>query len=194
MQDFPTAMKKLRRLWALCWPWLGPLAHGIDQWNGRIGRWASWLVLLMLMAGAWNVVGRYLGVLVGHNLSFNGLIEAQWYLFSLTFLLGASWTLKLDQHVRVDVLQSRWGQRRRALVNGIGTLLLLIPFCLLMIISSWSAVHFSWQILEQSPNPGGLPRYPLKTILPISFLLLILQGIANIIHQLDDLLGPGRRQ
>jgi len=150
-----------------------------------MGRLSSWLVLLMLMVGAWNVVGRHLGALIGRNLSSNSLIEVQWYLFSFTFLLGGAWTLQRNGHVRVDVLQSRWGARQQALANMVGIILFLFPFSLLMILSSWGAVHFSWNILEQSPDPGGLPRYPLKTLLPLGFLLLIFQGIADLIHNVE---------
>ena len=175
------------------WPRLRRWANVIDRLNGCMGRLSSWLVLLMLMVGAWNVVGRHLGVLIGRNLSSNSLIEVQWYLFSLTFLLGGAWTLQRNGHVRVDVLQSRWGARQQALANVVGTVLLLFPFCLLMIVSSWSAVHFSWHVLEQSPDPGGLPRYPLKTLLPLSFLLLILQGIADLVHNLEAMGGSGRK-
>ena len=179
----------LRRFWAISWPVLRPLAAGINRFNTVIGRGASLLVLVMLAVGGWNVVGRYLGAVMGRNLSSNAFIEAQWYLFALVFLLGAAWTLQRNGHVRVDVLQSRWRPRRRALADLAGTLLFLLPFCLLMILVSWGAVQSSWQILEQSSDPGGLPRYPLKTMLPLSFFLLFLQGVANVIHHLQQLLG-----
>lgn len=184
----------LRRSWAVSWPLLRPLAAGINRFNAAIGKGASLLVLVMLAVGGWNVVGRYLGAIMGRNLSSNAFIEAQWYLFALVFLLGAAWTLQRDGHVRVDVLQSRWRPRRRALADLAGTLLFLLPFCLLMIAASWGAVQFSWQILEQSSDPGGLPRYPLKAMLPLSFLLLMLQGVANAIHHLDQLLGTDPAQ
>lgn len=192
MPDF--SMAKLRWMLHTWWSRLRRWAHVIDQLNSCIGRLSSWLVLLMLMVGAWNVVGRYLGPLIGRNLSSNSLIEVQWYLFSLTFLLGGAWTMQRNGHVRVDVLQSRWGARQQALANVVGTVLLLFPFCLLMIVSSWSAVHSSWHILEQSPDPGGLPRYPLKTLLPLSFLLLIFQGIADLIHNLKAMGSPERKR
>ena len=183
-----------RRALPIWWLRLRRLANVIDRFNSRIGRLSSWLVLLMIIVGAWNVIGRYLGSLMGRNLSSNSLIEVQWYLFSLTFLLAGAWTMQRNGHVRVDVLQSRWGARQQALANVVGTVLLLLPFCLLMILSSWGAVHFSWQILEQSPDPGGLPRYPLKTMLPLSFLLLTLQGIADVIHNLDVILSPEKKR
>ena len=178
-------------------PWWSRLrrwANVIDQVNACMGGLSSWLVLLMLMVGAWNVVGRHLGAMIGRNLSSNSLIEIQWYLFSITFLLGGAWTLQRNGHVRVDVLQNRWGARQQALANGMGTVLLLFPFCLLMIASSWGAVHFSWRILEQSPDPGGLPRYPLKTLLPLGFLLLIFQGIADLVHNLEAMGGSRRKR
>lgn len=194
LKAIPSTMARLPWRFPPWWPRLKRWANAIDQVNFCIGRLSSWLVLLMLMVGAWNVIGRHLGPLLGHNLSSNSLIEIQWYLFSLTFLLGAAWTMQRNGHVRVDVLQSRWGARQQALANMIGIVLLLFPFCLLMIVSSWGAVHFSWHILEQSPDPGGLPRYPLKTLLPLSFMLLILQGIADLIHNLDTICGSRKKR
>ena len=180
-----------RRCWVVCWPVLHRIAARIDRCNAAIGKGASLLVLVMLVIGGWNVVGRYLGAMMGRNLSSNAFIEAQWYLFALVFLLGSAWTLQRNGHVRVDVLQSRWRPGRRALADLVGTLLFLLPFCLLMVVVSWGPVQSSWHILEQSPDPGGLPRYPLKAMLPLSFLLLLLQGIANVIHRLGRLLDPG---
>lgn len=158
-----------------------PIAHKIDAFTRRVGRWASWLVLLMIGVGTWNVVGRYLGNLVGQNLSSNALIETQWYLFDLVFLLGAAYTLQRGGHVRVDVLYDRWSPRRKALADFLGTVVFLIPFCLLVIYFSWGAVAKSWAIWEMSPDPGGLPRYPIKAMILVSFGLLILQGIADAI-------------
>ncbi|MXW41393.1 MAG: TRAP transporter small permease subunit [Synechococcus sp. SB0668_bin_15] len=188
-------MKSRPRLLRTCWPWLKRWAAAVDGLNSCVGRLAGVLVLLMLVVGIWNVAGRHLGLLLGHNLSSNRLIEVQWYLFAAAFLLGGPWTLQRNGHVRVDVLQSRWGARRQTMANLAGTLLFLLPFCLLMIASSWEAVWLSWHILEQSPDPGGLPRYPLKSILPLSFLLLALQGVAETIHNLDALRSgrKGRR-
>lgn len=168
----------------------GPLPRlvvAIDRLNGALGRLASAAVLLMLAVGAWNVIGRTLGSLLGLNLSWNGLIEAQWQLFDLVFLLGAAATLRANGHVRVDVLQTRWGPRRRARVDLLGTLLFLVPFCLLVIVVSWGAVSNSWSILEGSPDPGGLPRFPIKALIPLSFALLLLQGLAEALRLLQRL-------
>lgn len=157
------------------------LARGIDRVIAWIGKGAAWLALVMLAIGGWNVVGRYLGKLIGQNLSSNGLLESQWYLFDLIFLLGAAYTLQKNDHVRVDIIYKSLGDRQRAWVNLLGTLLFLLPFCGLVIFYSWGSVVNSWQIWEMSPDPGGLPRYPIKTMILVSFGLLILQGIAEAI-------------
>ena len=155
----------------------------IDRLNEYIGRFLSWLVLLMVLVGVWNVIGRYLGRAVGQNLTSNALIETQWYIFDLIFLLGAAYALKHDEHVRVDVFYSSWSPKRKALLDLLGTLLFLIPFSLLVIFFSWNTVAASWAIGEISPDPGGLPRYPIKTVILISFFLLILQGISEAIKK-----------
>lgn len=161
----------------------------IDAFNDWIGRLTLWLVPLMVLIGVWNVVGRYLGRSLGVNLSSNAWLEGQWYLFDLVFLLGAAYALLHNEHVRVDVLYTRWSPRRRALANLIGTLLFLIPFCLMVILFSWEAIADSWAILEGSPDPEGLPRYPIKSMLVVSFGLLILQGISEAIKQAAILNG-----
>lgn len=161
----------------------------IDTFNEWVGRLTYWLVLFMVFVGVWNVVGRYLGRYLGQNLSSNAFIETQWYLFDLVFLLGAAYTLMHDEHVRVDVFFKNWNYKWRALANLIGTFLFLIPFCLMVIYFSWGTILNSWKILEVSPDPGGLPRYPIKSIIIVSFVLLILQGISEGIKNLAIFTG-----
>ncbi len=165
------------------------LSRIIDAVNEQIGKLTSFLVPLMVLVGVWNVLGRYIGRFVGQNLSSNAWLESQWYLFDLVFLLGAAYTLKHDQHVRVDVLYTNWSPRRKALANLVGTLLFLIPFCLMGIIFSWEAIAASWAVLETSPDPQGLPRYPIKSMLIVSFVLLIFQGISEAIKNWAFLTG-----
>ena len=153
----------------------------IDQFNESIGRFVYWFALLMIAVGTWNVVGRYVGRTVGQNLSSNVLLETQWYIFDVIFLLGAAYTLKHNEHVRVDVIQSRLNPKQKALVDLFGSVFFLIPFCVMVIFYSWGAVSNSWAILETSPDPGGLPRYPIKSLMIVSFILLILQGISEAI-------------
>lgn len=157
------------------------IARIIDLVNEWIGRLTYWLVLFMVLVGVWNVIGRYLGKLAGINLTSNALIEIQWYLFDLVFLLGAAYALKYNEHVRVDIFFKGWSRRRQALANFLGSILLLIPFSCLVIYYSWGNVINSWNIREISPDPGGLPRYPIKSVIIIGFILLIFQGISEAI-------------
>ncbi|MBE9075701.1 TRAP transporter small permease subunit [Romeria aff. gracilis LEGE 07310] len=165
------------------------LSRWIDRINSAIGWLAGWLVLVMIGVGCWNVIGRYVGQAVGQNLSSNALIETQWYLFSVVFLMGAAYTLRRNDHVRVDIFQSGWSGRRRALADLVGTLLFLLPFCALVLVFSWKWVLASWRISELSPDPGGLPRYPIKSLILISFIALIGQGISEAIKNLAILTG-----
>jgi len=157
------------------------IADAIDLLNEWIGRLTYWLVLLMVAVGVWNVIGRYIGRIVGINLTSNALIEIQWYLFDVVFLFGAAYALKYNEHVRVDIFYKGWSRRRQALANFLGNILFLIPFSSLIIFYSWSTVINSWKIREISPDPGGLPRYPIKFAIILAFILLILQGTSEAI-------------
>ena len=165
-------------------------AQLVDRLNERIGKLVGWLVLAMILIGAFNALARYAGRWLGVNLSSNAYLEAQWYLFSLVFLLGAAYTLKHDGHVRVDVLYSRLSQRRRDWIDLVGTLVLLLPFSAFCLAVSWPAVYNSWAVLEGSPDPGGLPRYPLKTMILVAFVLLILQGLAQLVRLVSRVRSP----
>lgn len=160
---------------------LARIAGLIDRLNGGIGKAVSWLVLVMVLIGAGNALARYSGRFVGVNLSSNGFIEAQWYLFSLVFLLAAADALRRDAHVRVDVLYGRLSERGKAVIDLLGGLLFLLPFCWLALWVSMPSVRASWAVLEQSPDPGGLPRYPLKSMIIVSFVLLAAQGVSEVI-------------
>ncbi|NOY27153.1 MAG: TRAP transporter small permease subunit [Oligoflexia bacterium] len=160
---------------------LRALSKLIDRVNGGLGRAVSWLSLVMVFVGAGNALLRYCGRFVGHNLSSNAALEAQWYLFSAMFLLAAAWTLQQDRHVRVDVLYGRLSPRGRAWIDVLGTCLFLLPFCIFAVWVSFPSVAESWRLLEQSPDPGGLPRYPVKTLLLVALWTLIAQGISQLI-------------
>ena len=165
------------------------LASAIDRFSDRVGKFVYWLTLVMVLLGAYNALARYFDRYTGLSLSSNLYFELQWYLYSIVFLLGAAYTLKSDSHVRVDVFYGRLSERGKAWINVIGTLAFLIPFCILMLIVSWPAVQNSWAVLEMSPDPGGLPRYPIKSIIPLAFVFLILQGVSMLIRQIDIIRG-----
>ncbi len=170
------------------------ISRVIDALNEGIGRLSYWLVFFMVLVGVWNVVGRYIGRWIGQNLTSNALIEIQWYLFDLVFLLGAAYALKHNGHVRVDLFYKDLSPRRKALINFLGSIIFLIPFCGLIIYYSWGTILNSWKILEISPDPGGLPRYPIKSVIIISMILLILQGISEAIKNWDIFRNLGANQ
>jgi TRAP-type mannitol/chloroaromatic compound transport system permease small subunit len=165
------------------------LAHGVDRLNGRIGSGLRWLALVMVLVGAYNALARYGTRYVGAQLSSNALNELQWYLFSVIFLLGAAYGLEKDVHVRVDVLYAKLTDRGRAWIDLMGSLLFLVPFAVLMLMVTTPAVLNSWSIRETSPDPGGLPRYPIKALILVSFGLLLLQGLSQAVKQVAVLMG-----
>ena len=167
------------------------LAGLVDRLNDRIGAAIQWLALLMVLVGAFNAGARYTTRYTGLALSSNAYLDLQWYFFTLIFLLGAAYGLNHDYHVRVDVLYEKMSARTRAWVDLIGTVLFLIPFSALMLWVSWRPVWNSWSIREASPDPGGLPRYPIKAVILVAFLLLLLQGLSHSLKQVDILRGSG---
>jgi TRAP-type mannitol/chloroaromatic compound transport system permease small subunit len=170
-------------------PLLSRISAAIDGLSERLGGWVGWLTLAMILVGAFNAVARYLGKFIGVNLSSNAYIEAQWYLFSAVFLLGAAHTLHRDQHVRVDVLYGRLSQRGKAWLDLAGTVLFLIPFCVFGLVISYPTVRNSWAVWEVSPDPGGLARYPIKTMMLVCFGLLLLQACSELIKRIRVLRG-----
>lgn len=165
------------------------LSGAIDGLNDRLGKLVGWLTLAMVLIGAFNAIARYAGRYVGGQLSSNAYLELQWYLFTLVFLLGASYTYGCNAHVRVDVLYSRLSERAQTWVDLLGTLFLLLPFCVFALYTSWPSVSRSWAVLEVSSDPGGLPRYPIKTVVLIAFSLLLLQGLSQVVKQIAILRG-----
>ncbi|ABW27363.1 TRAP transporter small permease subunit [Acaryochloris marina] len=157
------------------------LSQIIDGINESVGKFTVLLVPLMIVIGVWNTLGRKIGNLIGQNLSSNSLIEGQAYLFALVFLLGAAYTFKHNGHVRVDAFYDHWPPKRQTWVNFLGSILFVIPFCSLMIYYVWSPIVNSWEVWEVSPDAGGLPRYPIKSVVCIFFVLLLLQGISEAI-------------
>ena len=156
----------------------------VSEWSGRF---SAWLVLFMVLLISYDVFMRYV-----FNSSHVALQELEWYLFALTFLLGAAYTLKHDGHVRVDIVyQGHWmNPRRRAWVNFLGGVLFLLPFCVLILYTSWPFVYNALTQGEGSPDPGGLPyRWIIKAAIPVGFALLLLQGIADSLRNLLFILG-----
>lgn len=171
-------------------------ARWMDSFSMWLGKAAAFLVILTVAIGFYNVVARYLGRFIGVKLTTNMLIELQWYLFSLTFLLGFPYILKIGENVRVDFLYANWSMKTKAWVNLIGHLFLL-TFCVIGIWVTFYPVLQSWGLLpdgtfgqwEVSPDPDGLPRAPIKTMMPVGFALLFLQGLAEIFKNIARIRG-----
>ena len=145
----------------------------VDGLNERVGRVVAWLTAVLVAVVCYDVFTRYL-----LKNSLVAVQELEWHLFALIFLIGAAYSLKHDQHVRVDVFYSRFSARKKAWVNLIGSILFLIPFCIIVIVSSQHFVVSAFHFGETSPDPGGLPaRWVLKAAIPAGFVLLLLQGL-----------------
>jgi TRAP-type mannitol/chloroaromatic compound transport system permease small subunit len=160
------------------------LARSVDRLNDWIYAAIRWLVLAMIVLGAYNALARYANRWTDVQLAPNALFDLQWYMFSLVFLLGAAYGLNHDVHVRVDVFYARLRPRVRAWIDLLGTALFVIPFSVVVLVVSWPAVRNSWAIREASSDPGGLVRYPIKTVILLCFVLLLLQGIAVVIEKI----------
>jgi TRAP-type mannitol/chloroaromatic compound transport system permease small subunit len=154
----------------------------IDKFTEWSGRSVAWLVLAMVLLICYDVAMRYL-----LQQGSVALQELEWHLFALIFLLGSAYTLKHDEHVRVDILyqSSKLSDKQRALINVIGILIFLFPFCVLILISAWPFVENAYFYNEGSPDPGGLPyRYLLKASVLVAFAMLMLQGFAELLRNI----------
>lgn len=199
------------------------LAHVIDWISERLGAISVVLVVATIVIGAINPVLRYVGreanidlygeftrAVTGSRVPQNQLIEIQWYLYAMMYLLGFPYILKHGVNVRVDFLYSRWSPRRRALIDLIGTLIFLIPFCLMALYVMIPPVLFSWGFTSNAPtqdlfaflgglrntgaielsgDPGGLPRPYIKSFIIVGFSFLLMQSIAQAIKYLAVLTG-----
>ena len=160
------------------------LSRVIDAVNEKLGWIADALVLLSCLISAGNAFSRY-----AFSLSSNAWLEIQWYMFGALVLLGASYTLKKNEHVRVDIVYSNISTRKQIWVDLIGGILFLLPATLILTYLSWPVFYNSWEIGEVSTNAGGLVRWPIKIFLPIGFALLSLQGMSELIKRCAMLTG-----
>jgi TRAP-type mannitol/chloroaromatic compound transport system permease small subunit len=152
----------------------GRIATALDAIAERTGRLVSWLTLGMVLATVAVVTMRYT---LDQGLIW--LQESVNWMHSLVFLLGAAYTLKADQHVRVDVFYRDMSDRGKAIVNLAGTILFLLPLCAFLLVESWQYVATAWRVAERSRESGGLPMlYLLKTVIPLMAVLLALQGFS----------------
>ena len=154
------------------------LSRGIDALNDRFAWLAKWAVFASCFISAGNAIVRYV-----FSYSTNSLLEIQWYLFAGCVMLGASQVLRVNEHVRVDVLYGRGTGRTQALIDLVGLLLFLVPSMAIMVYYSWPLFASMYASGEMSSNAGGLIRWPAMLMLPLGFALLLLQGISEIIKR-----------
>jgi len=160
------------------------LSAAIDAVNARLGWLADWLVLLSCLISAGNAFSRY-----AFGISSNAWLEIQWYMFGALVMLGASYTLKKNEHVRVDIVYANVSTRRQIGIDIFGFILFMLPATVIMTYLSWPIFHNSWLLGEISGNAGGLLRWPIKIFLPLGFALLTLQGISELIKRIAMLTG-----
>lgn len=189
--------------------WLRPLLgyqRAVDWVSELFGRLALYFVVAVVLVGFGNAVLRYVGRATGQQLASNRYIELQWYLYATMFLLTFAYILKNGINVRVDFWYGDRSRKTKAWIDFVGHLFALIPFCLLALWVSWGPILTSWgarpdgsfptaqvwRIWERSPDPGGLPRAPIKTMLWLGFALLLLQALAEMVKLVAELTGHGR--
>ncbi|MEO8303423.1 MAG: TRAP transporter small permease subunit [Betaproteobacteria bacterium] len=164
----------------------------IDDITERIGRTVLWLVLVAVLISAANATVRKI-----FNYSSNSYLEIQWYLFSLIFLFCAGYTLKHNEHVRIDIISGHLSGRARAAIDIFGTLFFLLPMAILVMWLSWPVFIDAWDRHEVSTNAGGLIIWPARLMVPVGFFLLVVQAISELIKRIAFLKGmipdPGER-
>jgi TRAP-type mannitol/chloroaromatic compound transport system permease small subunit len=160
------------------------ISAAIDAVNRAIGRASAWLILACVLISAATATVRYV-----FDWGSNGLLEIQWFLFGLVFLLCAAWTLQEGGHVRIDIVSSHLPPRARLWIDIAGGLLFLLPMCVLVAYDAWAYFLISFAQNEASPNPGGLLWWPMKLLIPVAFVLLAAQGVSEIIKAAASLAG-----
>ncbi|MGY3528249.1 MULTISPECIES: TRAP transporter small permease subunit [Bradyrhizobium] len=160
------------------------LSQAIDRLNEKIGYVCNLLVLIACLVSAGNAMIRY-----AFSYSSNGWLEAQWYMFAILVMFGASYTFKRNEHVRVEILYLMLSERGQLWLDLIGTLFFLIPSCLLLAYLSWPFFYQAYAVGEMSGNAGGLLRWPIKFVIPSGFVMLALQGVSEVIKRIAALQG-----
>ena len=156
----------------------------IDALNERIGRIVYWLVLVMVLVSAGNAISRY-----ALSIASNAWLELQWYLFAAVFLLCSGYTLRHNEHIRIDVIAGNLSRRAQMWIDIFGTLFFLLPMAAFITWLSWPIFMNAWNSNEISGSAGGLIRWPARLLVPVGFCLLSLQGVSELIKRIAFLKG-----
>jgi TRAP-type mannitol/chloroaromatic compound transport system permease small subunit len=160
------------------------ISRGIDWLNDKVGKLLCWLVLASVVVSSGNAVVRYL-----FNQSSNAWLELQWYMFSAVFLLCAGYTLLNNQHIRIDIVNSRLTPKTRSVIDVIGHVFFLIPLCVLLLSEGWPYFVNAYVSGEVSSNAGGLIRWPARLLIVLGFALLLAQAISELIKRIAIMRG-----
>lgn len=160
------------------------LSRAIDAVNARIGKIVSWLIVAAVLVSSINAVVRKV-----FDLSSNSWLELQWVLFAAVFLCCSPWTLIDNEHIRIDIVNARLSRSVRNWIDLLGGVFFLLPFTIVMLVTSWPFFLNSYRINEQSLNAGGLPQWPAKMLVPLGFALLFVQAISEIIKRIAIMQG-----
>ena len=160
------------------------VSRAIDLLNEKVGIICNLLVLLACLVSAANAMSRY-----AFSISSNSYLELQWYMFAVMVMFGASYTLKRNEHVRVEIFYLLLSERQQLWLDLICILVFLIPVCLLLCYLSWPFFLQSYETGEWSSNAGGLLRWPIKFVIPGGFAMLALQGVSEAIKRAAALEG-----
>ena len=156
----------------------------VDGFNERLGFAVRWLVLAAVLISAGNATVRYT-----LDTSSNAFLEVQWYLFACVFLLCAPYTLLRNEHIRIDIFIAKWPKRRVAWLDLLGGVFFLLPMTVMLMWLGWPVFLDSYQHNEISSDAGGLLRWPIKFLIPLSFFLLSAQGLSEIFKRVAFLAG-----
>jgi TRAP-type mannitol/chloroaromatic compound transport system permease small subunit len=159
-------------------------SRAVDAANRWLGTWIAWMILVAVLVSAGNATVRKV-----FNTSSNAWLEIQWLLFSAVFLLCASWTLRDNEHIRIDIVSNMASKRTRDWIEVIGHALFLIPVTLVMVATGWPFFLRSFLQNEQSSNAGGLLVWPAKFLVPLGFALLLAQGVSELIKRVAIMRG-----
>ena len=164
-------------------PDIGGVAGFLDHLVARLGRATSWLTLLLVLLVAGDVLFRYVW-----HVSSVAEQEFEWHVLAVIAMIGASYTLQQGEHVRVDIFYQNYSQRVKQWMDVLLPSLIIIPTTLFIALLSLKFVNMSWEIVESSPDPGGLPgRYLIKAFVPLGFFLITIQGVAMTLYSLIQL-------
>lgn len=160
------------------------ISAAIDWLNERISKLVQWLVLGAVLVSSGNAICRY-----ALNISSNAWLELQWYLFSTIFFLCAAYTLRCNEHIRIDIVASRLTKTTRNWIDIGGHMLFLLPLCVVMLYESWPYFIVAWNNNEMSANAGGLIRWPARLLIVIGFVMLLLQWFSELVKRVATMRG-----